>query len=80
MNYSQVRLPGFLYQKEKSQPPCEKMTRLEATIVELERLYAEDATSQVQFMNETRATLQIQSAQLERLEVQVGKMTKILLE
>ena len=77
MDYSQVGLPGFLYQKEKSQPPHEKMTRLEATIVEIERLYDEDATFQVQFMNETRATLQIQSAQLERLEVQ---MTKILLE
>ena len=46
-------------------------------MAELERLYAEYATSQVQFMNETTTTLQIQSTQLERLEVQVAK---ILLE
>ena len=50
------------------------------TMADLERIYAKDATSQVQFMNETRATLQIQSAQLERLEVQAGQMAKILLE
>ena len=31
-------------------------------------------------MNETRATLQIQSAQFKILELQVGQMAKILLE
>ena len=56
------------------------MTKLEATMANLERIYAEDATSQVQFMNETRETLQIQSSKLERSEVQVGKMAKIILE
>ena len=76
MDYSLVRLPRFLDQKEKSRPPQEKMTKLEATMTNLERIYVEDATSQVQFMNETRATLQIQSAQLERFEVQVGKWLK----
>ena len=35
---------------------------------------------EAQFMNETRATLRIQLAQIERLEVQVGQMTEILLE
>ena len=45
MDYSLVRLPRFLNQKEKSQPPQEKMTKLEATMANLERIYAEDATS-----------------------------------
>ena len=74
MTYSHIGLSRFLDQKEKIQPPQEKMTKLEATMADLEIIYAEDATSQVQFMNETRATLQIQSAQLERLKVQVGQM------
>ena len=80
MDYSQVGLPRFCDQNEKSQPPYEKMTKLEPTMAELERLYAEYGTSQVQFMNETKATLQIQLAKLERLKVQVGQMAKILLE
>ena len=80
MDYSHVGLPSFCDQNEKSQPPHEKMKKLEATMAELERLYAEYATSQIQFINETRATLQIQSAKLERLEVQVGQMAMILLE
>ena len=69
MDYSQVGLPRFLDQNEISEPPHRRMTKLEATIAKLERVCAECATSQAQFMNETRVTLQIQSAQLERLEV-----------
>ena len=45
MDYSQVGLPRFLDQKEKSQPPQEKMTKLEVTMIDLERIYAEDAIS-----------------------------------
>ena len=48
-------------------------------MAELAKYQAKFANSQVQFMNETRETLQIQR-QLERLEVQVGQMDKILLE
>ena len=80
MDYSQVRLPRFLDQNETSQPPHGKMTKLEATMAELERVCVECTTSQARFMNGTRATLQIQSSKLERLEVQVGQMTNILLE
>ena len=36
--------------------------------------------SQAQFLDETRAMFQIQSAQLERLEAQIGQMAKIILE
>ena len=49
-------------------------------MAELAKYQVEFFNSQAQFKNETRATLQIQSAQFERLEVQVGKMAKILLE
>ena len=41
MDYSQVGLPRFLDQNEKSQPPHEGMTKLKETMVELERVYAE---------------------------------------
>ena len=49
-------------------------------MVELAKYQVEFSNSEAQFINETRETLQIQSAQLERLEVQVGQMTRILLE
>ena len=49
-------------------------------MVELAKYQVEFANSEAQFIKKTRATLQIQSAQLERLEVQVGQMTRILLE
>ena len=45
MDYSQVGLPRFLDQKEKSQPPQERMTKLEVTMAKLERFRAECATS-----------------------------------
>ena len=34
MDYSQVGLPRFLDQKEKIQPPQERMTKLEETMAE----------------------------------------------
>ena len=49
MDYSQV---GFLDQNEKIQPPHERMTKLEATMAELERVYVEQATSQGLLMKE----------------------------
>ena len=62
------------------QPPQAKELSLERTMAELTKYQVEFANSQAQFMNETRATLQIQLTQFESLEVQVGQMTKILLE
>ena len=57
-----------------------KESNLQRAMDELVKYQVEFSNSQAQFMNETRATLQIQSAQFERLEVQVGQMAKILLE
>ena len=47
MDYSQVGLRRFLDQNEISQPPNGRMTKLEATMAELERFHVECATSQV---------------------------------
>ena len=49
-------------------------------MAELAKYKVQFAYSQAQFMNETRETLQIQSAQFKRLEVQAGQMVKIHLE
>ena len=43
MDYSQVGLPRFLDQNEKSQPLNERITKLEATMAKLERVCAEHA-------------------------------------
>ena len=59
IDYFQVGLPSFFYQNEKSQPPHEIMTKLEATTTELERVLAELATSQVQLLEETKFNAQI---------------------
>ena len=59
MDHSQVGLPEFLNPDEISQPPKERMTTLEAAMAELKRVHAECATSQVQFMELTRANVQI---------------------
>ena len=59
-DYSQVRLPQFFYPNEISQPPHERMTKLEAALIEMKRVHAECVTSQVQFMELTRANVQIQ--------------------
>ena len=47
MGYYQVGLPRVIDKKEKSQPPHERMTMVEATMAELERVHCECATSQV---------------------------------
>ena len=60
MDCSQVGLPRFPDQNEMSQPPNGRMTQLEATMAELERVHDECATSQVQFIGLTRANVQIQ--------------------
>ena len=62
MDHSQVGLPRFLNSNEISQPPHERMTKLEVAMAELKRVHAEWATSQVQFMELTRANVQIQLA------------------
>ena len=68
MDYSQVGLPWFLDQNEKSQPLHERMTKLEAFMAKLERVHVEWATSQVQLMEVTRANAQIQTTPLKSLE------------
>ena len=44
---------------EISQPPRERMTKLKAAMAKLKRVHAECATSQAQFMELTRANVQI---------------------
>ena len=68
MDHSQVVLPRFLDPNEISQPPHERMTKLEATMTELERVHAECATSQVQFMELIRANVQIQPTPFKSLK------------
>ena len=57
---SQVGLPKFLDQNEESQPPQERMTKFEATMVELEIVHAECARSKNHFMELTMTNVQIQ--------------------
>ena len=47
MDHSQVGLPRLLDTNEISQPPHERMTKLEAAMTELKRVHAECTTSQV---------------------------------
>ena len=68
MDHSQVRLPRLLDTNEISQPPHERMTKLEAAMDELKRVHAECTTSQVQFMELTRADVQIQPAPFQSLK------------
>ena len=68
MDYSQVGLPRFLDQNEISQPPNGRMTKLEATMAELERVCIECPTYQVQFEEVTRANVQIQPTSFKSLE------------
>ena len=74
MDYSQVGLPQFFYPNEISQPPHERMTKLEATLVEMKRVHAECATSQVQFMELTRANVQIQHTPFDSLKEEMAPM------
>ena len=68
MDHSQVGLPQFFYPNEISQPPHERMTKLEAALVEMKRVHAECVTSPVQFMELTRANVQIQHAPFQSLK------------
>ena len=67
MDHSQVGLPRFLDPNEISQPPQERMTKLEATM-------AECATSQVQFMELIRANVQIQPTPFKSLKEEMAPM------
>ena len=74
MDYPQVGLPRFFYQNEISQPPHERMTKLEATLVEMKRVHAECGTSQVQFMELTRVIVQIQHTPFYSLKEEMAPM------
>ena len=56
------------------------MTSLEKAMYELANSQDEFAKSHTQFMEKKIVTFQIQAAQLNCLEVQVRKMTRVLLE
>ena len=72
MDHSQVGLPRFLDLDEISQPPQERMTTLEAAMAELKRVHAECTTSQVQFMELTRANVQIQLTPFQSLKEEMA--------
>ena len=74
MDHSQVGLPRFFDPNEICQPSQEIMTKLEATISELERVHAECAISQVQFMELTRANVQIQPMPFKSLKEEMAPM------
>ena len=50
------------------------MTKLEAALVEMKRVHAECATSQVQFMALTRANVQIQHTPFDSLKEEMAPM------
>ena len=56
------------------------MDELASSMAELVKSQAKLVKSQVEFVDEIREILQIQSEKLESLEVQMGKMVKIILE
>ena len=72
MDHYQVRFPRFLYPNEISQPPQERMTKLEAAMDVLNRAHAECATSQVQFMELARANVQIQPTPFQSLKEEMA--------
>ena len=72
MDHSQVGLPRFLDPNEISQPPLERMTKLEAAVAELKRVHVECITSQVQFMELTRANVQIQPSPFQSLKEEMA--------
>ena len=74
MDHSQVGLPRFLDPNEISQPPHERMTKLEAALVEMKRVHAECVTSPVQFMELTRANVQIQHTPFDSLKEEMAPM------
>ena len=74
MDHSQFGLPRFLDLDEISQPPQERMTTLEAALIEMKRVHAECVTSQVQFMELTRANVQIQHTPFDSLKEEMAPM------
>ena len=74
MDYSQVRLPQFFNPNEISQPPHERMTKLEAELIEMRRVHSECVTSQVQFMELTGANVQIQHTPFDSLKEEMAPM------
>ena len=74
MDYSQVGLPPFFYPNEISQPPHERMTKLEVVLVEMKRVHAKCATSQVQFMELSKANVQIQHTPFDSLKEEMAPM------
>ena len=74
MDHSQVGLPRFLDPNEISQPPHERMTKLEAAMAELKRVHDECATSQIQFMELTRTNVQIQPTPFKSLKEEMAPM------
>ena len=79
MDYSQVGLPQFFYPNGISQPPHERMTKSKAALVEMKRVHAECATSQVQFMELTRANVQIQHTPFDSLKEEMAPMALLVL-
>ena len=74
MDHSQVRLPRFLDPNEISQPQHERMTKLEAALVEMKRVHAECVTSPVQFMELTRANVKIRHTPFHSLKEEMAPM------
>ena len=74
IDHSQVRLPRFLDPNGISQPPHERMTKLEVAMAELKRVHAKCATSQVQFMELTRVNVQIQPTPFKSLKEEMALM------
>ena len=72
MNHSQVGLPRFLDPNEISQSPQKRIIKFEAGMAELKRVHAECATSQVQFMELTRAHVQIQPTSFKSLKEEMA--------
>ena len=65
---------SFFNPNEISQPPHERMTKLKAALVEMKRVHAECVTSQVQFMELTRANVQIQHTPFDSLKEEMAPM------
>ena len=72
IDYSQVGLPQFFDHNEISQPPHERMTKLEAALIEMKRVHGECVTSQVEFMELTRDNVQIQHTPFDSLKEEMA--------
>ena len=79
MGNSQAHFMDEINQPLQEEPNLEDdIYELANLMVELDKSQAELVKSQVKFVDERMEILQIQSEQLERLEVQMGKMAKII--